>query len=319
MKKTAQIKIFTLSTFTLSLLIVPVFAQGIPETTRNMTISPPAIEKTLSPGDKTEGILKIINDGTNELVFTVSVQDYIVEDAKGTPVFLPEDTLSNKYSAANWIAVIPRNITVKPKEKIELNYYLQIPQDARPGGHYAGIIFKPTTTMEVKGTGAAVNTQIGSLFYVNIKGPISESAGVAKFFSNWFNEYGPVKLSTQIKNNGDLHITPQGKITVTNIFGQKVETQELSSHNIFPGGVVRDFENSVGRKWMFGPYKASLLASYGVNNNLPLSATVTFWVIPWKIILLVVLTTAAVALGVLYLKKRKKKAKLAELSKQHQE
>ena len=45
--------------------------------------------------------------------------------------------------------------------------------------------------------------QVGTLFYVTVNGPITENATVSKFFANPFQEYGPVKVLTQIKNMGD--------------------------------------------------------------------------------------------------------------------
>ena len=48
---------------------------------------------------------------------------------------------------------------------------------------------------------------------------------------------------------------------------------------------------------MIGPYKAVLMASYGVNNNLPLTATVYFWVFPWRIALVITLAIIAIILG----------------------
>jgi membrane protein implicated in regulation of membrane protease activity len=84
------------------------------------------------------------------------------------------------------------------------------------------------------------------------------------------------------------------------------KTQALTSYNIFPGA-ARDFENTFGAQtFMFGRYKAVLLASYGVNDNLPLTATLYFWVIPWRLILVIILIAIAVILGTIYFKKRKK-------------
>ena len=144
---------------------------------------------------------------------------------------------------------------------------------------------------------------MGSLFYLNVSGPINEKAKVSKFATNSFAEYGPVKILTQIKNMGDLHILPQGKITVTGLLLK--ESQDLVSQNIYPE-TARDFENSFGSTLMLGRYKAELIGSYGQENNLPLVATMYFWVFPWKLVLIIVLVIVAVVLGRLYYKKRLK-------------
>ncbi|MGA2911654.1 MAG: hypothetical protein ABSE17_03405 [Candidatus Levyibacteriota bacterium] len=278
----------------------PALAQ---ETTRTVTISYPTIAQKLDAGGQAEGITKVTNRSDTTLTFKLGVQDFIVTDTIGTPEFLPPGTLNDKYSAAAWIGATPDTFTLKPGDSQTINYYIQVPQNARPGGHYAALVYSPVVDKTVSGSGSTINSQLGSLFYITINGPIHEQALVSKFFANPFQEYGPVNVLTQLKNLGDLHITPQGTITVTGLFFN--QTQNLPTHNIFPEA-ARDFSNTFGQSLMIGPYKAVLLASYGTNNNLPLMATVSFWVFPWRITLVIVLAIVALILGALYLKKRKK-------------
>lgn len=296
---------------TLSIVFTVVGTATAQELQRTFTVVNPAIVQNLNPGTSAEGVTKVINESNVPLTFTIGVQDYIVADNKGTPNLLPPNTLNNKYSAAAWIGVSPSTFTIKPGEKQTINYYIQIPRDAKPGGHYAALVYQPKVDITANATGGVVNTQIGSLFYVTVKGPVKEQASFVKFFSNSFQEYGPVKILTQIKNNGDLHITPTGNITLTGLFKNSTyafNDQKKSSTpigNIFPE-TVRDFETSVGSSLMIGRYKAVLLASYGINNNLPLTATLYFWVFPWRLALVIILIIVALILGWMYWKKRKK-------------
>jgi len=224
------------------LLIGSILAQraSAQEFVRTMTITPPTASYTLEPGGKTEGQMKIINDSSAPLTFSVNVQDYIVVDTIGTPNILPPNTLNSKYSAAAWMGVTPNKFTVQPGQRQVVEFFIQVPPDAKPGGHYAAAIYTPETKGG-KETGATVNAQIGTLFYLTIKGPIKEQAEISKFLTNSFQEYGPVKILTQIKNLGDLHITPKGTIAVSGLFYNK--TQDLPTHNIFPE-TARDFENT---------------------------------------------------------------------------
>jgi hypothetical protein len=275
------------------------FAQ---EQIRTFTIVPPTLQQNLKPGDKAEGTLKVINDSTNPLTFTATLQDFVVNDNIGTPQLLPPNTLSNKYSAATWIGVDIPDFTIKPHDKQLLTYFMQIPQDARSGGHYAAVVYKPSSPIAVNGTGTAVSTIVGTLFYIDVAGNIKESAQVTKFSANGFSENGPVNIDTQIRNLGDLHIQPRGTITLTNMIGQKVGQQSLPSHNIFPQ-VARDYSNTFGSHWMFGRYKAELNTNYGRLYNLSLMSTLYFWVIPWKVILIIILVLVALILGYKMLKK----------------
>jgi hypothetical protein len=80
----------------------------------------------------------------------------------------------------------------------------------------------------------------------------------------------------------------------------------LKEQNIFPGGVARDYNNLVGGKFMLGKYNAQLMATYGKNNDKVLIASVSFWVFPWKLTIIIILIIIAIILGVKFYKKSKK-------------
>jgi hypothetical protein len=296
-KKKLLLFSFLIATFCL-LLTTAVKAQ---ETQRTVTVINPAIEISLPPGGYTEGKTAVINDSSAPVTFNLGLQDYIVTDTIGTPNLLPPNTLNSKYSAAAWIVLDPSTFTLNPQERKTVNYYLRVPKNASPCGHYAAIVYSPVGQAGA-GSGTNVQAKIGSLFYITVAGKCVENAQVSKFYVNPFSEYGPVNVLTQIKNLGNLHISPKGSITVSGLFYNQSKT--LESHNIFPE-TARDFVNTFGQTFMIGRYQATLLGSYGVNNNMPLIASVSFWVFPWRIALVIILAIIAVILGVLYLRKRK--------------
>ncbi len=280
-----------------------IFAQ---ETTRSITIVPPANEFKVNPGDKQEGTLKVVNNSNAPLTFTAVVRDFIVDDTIGTPKLLADDTLSKKYSAASWIAVSPNSFTIPAGKTQILNYYLQVPIDARPGGHYAGVVYEPQELLGVKGTGTGVQTHLGTLYYVRVNGDIVENAAVKKFApEHKFIEYGPATILTQIYNGSDAHIRPQGQLQIKNLIGQTIFTSKLEGHNIFPEA-ARDFTTKIGKKLMFGIYTVELQATYGTNNNLTLFGSTNFVVFPWKIAIVVALAVAVVILLVILFRRKKR-------------
>ncbi len=298
----------TLAVVSLSLLTMVGIKYAHAQQAITFTISPPVINATLNPGDKSEGVMKIINDTNQTQNYTVSVQDFIVDNSQGIPHILPPDTLPQKYSAASWIGVDNPSLSVPAHTRVTFNYFIQTPANARPGGHYAAALIGPDTSSTLSNSGTGVSGKIGTLFYIDINGNIVEHADVAAFQANGFQEYGPVTINTLIRNQGDLHITPLGTITLKDMLGRVVATEKLDQHNIFPGGIARAYQNVFGQnQFMIGPYTAKLAATYGRNNNLPLVATLTFWVFPWKVVTLVILILIALILAVKVLRSRKGK------------
>ena len=274
------------------------------QSVRTMTVVPPTVQLELEPGETAEGTMKLINDSDQLLNMSVLMQDFIVDNKQSVPNILPPDALSNKYSASAWIGIDQMLFTIQPAQTQNLRYYVQVPANARPGGHYAASIFSPRTDATGAGTGAVVNSQIGTLFYITVKGPVVQNAKVEKFTAPGFSEYGPVKITTEIKNNSDIHIQPNGIIEIKNMLGQTKEKLPVTGKNIFPEA-VREMISEAGKgKFMIGRYTATLNAFYGSNHDLPLVATVAFWVFPWKIFVVIILALIAVVLGYLAMKKR---------------
>jgi len=311
--QTKRIAYCVLLFLTLSLaLYVWRLKQVSAENVRSFTISPPTLNLTLKPGRKTEKSIKITNQSEETQEFTVTTVDFIVTDKSGTPELLPVGTLrDNKYAASHWVMASPDYLTVPPGKSATTTLYIQVPADARPGGRYVAVAFHPKGGTGPEGSGAAINTVIGSLVYLTVSGPTKESATVTAFSVPLFSEYGPIKLTTEIKNLGDIHITPKATVEIKNLLGQKVFSSALENLNIFPG-TSRIYTNFWGQKWLLGRYSANLSGYYGQKNNLPLMATATFWVIPYKLISIVVLAVVIAVIAFYYFKKRQEPEEVKE-------
>src|SRR3989344_6051597 len=130
MKKTNLKKIFLfLILYSFFFILSSKAHTQMPTGIRSITISPPSIELDLNPGEKTEGVLRILNRSEEAVTFNVGVRDYVVNDNMGTPVLLPDDSVSDKFSAAAWITAVPNTFTIQPKQRQELSYYLEVPSD----------------------------------------------------------------------------------------------------------------------------------------------------------------------------------------------
>lgn len=285
-----------------------IFAQTQEENSRTIIISPPTVSDSFDPGSNKEGKMKLTNtSATDTLTFKAVIRDFIVEDTIGTPVIDSQSPLKEKYAASSWVGVYPSTFTVAPGQTQEISYYIQVPEDARPGGRYAAVVYEPQERLGVEGTGTGVETHIGTLFVFRINGDIVENATVKSFTSDKkVYEYGPATLLAQIANFSDSHIRPQGTVAVKNLFGQTIDSVGLSEHNIFPEA-SRDLTSTVGRKYMFGMYTAELRATYGTNNNLTLFASTTFFVLPWKIMAIVGLIIVIIILLIVFWRKKRKK------------
>lgn len=283
--------------------------QAYAQASRSFTISPPSIKFSLKPGQKAEKIIKITNNSSEPIEFVANIVDFVVKDKDGTPELIPAGVImDNKFAASSWSAVLPDSFMVQPGKKETVTLYLQVPGDSRPGGRYLSVAFRPIGGGNLENSGAAVNTVVGSLVYLTVEGKMKEGARVTKFSAPPFSEYGPIDITTEIQNSGDLHIAPKGTIVVKGLFGGKYYSGALQTLNIFPG-TSRIYTNQVPKKWLVGRFRASLTGYYGTNNNLPLNAGMVFWVIPYKIIGAILLGVTLTVVLILHLQKKQEEKK----------
>jgi len=281
---------------------------------------PPRLEVTVKPDGVVTEIVKVRNESNQERIISTEIRDFIVTDNIGTPVILNNlDDSSNRWAASNWIQISPTSVKLKPGETKNLSLTVLPPKNALPGGHYAMIIYGPDKASSINSTGASIQANVGTLIYITIPGNIKENAIVQSFTAPKFSEFGPINFNATIKNSSDIHIQPVGAITIKNWFGFKTAQLALEPTNIFPY-TSRDFQNTLNKKWLFGRYQANFQAIYGTTGAL-VSATIFFWVIPWRLLILTLVALAIIVTIVILTKNKPKNTpdssgEVAELEKE---
>lgn len=257
-----------------------------------LIVSPVVREVSVSPGQSFDDTVKITNITSKTLTITTEIKDFTAgADESGEPQILDDTALSN-YSAKSWVNTV-KSFKLGANETMEVDYTINVPSNATPGGHYAALLFTFTNGEVEEGVGAV--GKIGPLLLINVTGNEIVSAKIAEFSINkgMFASYEPAEFITRVQNDGNTHVKPTGAITITNAFGKEVASLTVNedSGNVLPGS-VRKFVNEFETKGRFGWYTAKLNLTYGGSSVL--QKNITFYVIPWKetavvVIVLVVL------------------------------
>lgn len=175
--------------------------------------------------------IKVVNTSQEPLTLYSSKEDFIAWDDSGTPKFVPlEDQVNGEYSMSNWIVIEDQNITLAPGESREINFSINIPNNAEPGGHYAAIFFSPWVP---GGSQVAVVQRLWVLILVNVPGDVKIAGDVTKFELGTKEEKTftpntkfptlPVVFQTTFENSGNIHLKPTGKITLVDEDGKTLK------------------------------------------------------------------------------------------------
>ena len=290
---------------TTCIVLHPAYAQSIIP----LQVSPARQELLVNPGETTSFTIRLYNFDTSPILGGIHVNDFIVKN-HAKPIFIEDvNQASPKYSASRWITNNYDTISIPAQEKQSLVMNITVPADAKPGGRYLAVYFEPTSKVPSAGdlgaisqeAGSAIAPRIASLVYIRVKGPIHEEASIIRFFAPFFQEYGPITVTTSILNNGDYHINPRGILAAENMLGSSIQQSLLKEQNIFPES-SSDYQTTIGEKWMVGRYKIDLTTSYGEQGK-ALSRSIYVWVFPWKLALVILLGLILLMLMVKYVGK----------------
>lgn len=291
----------SLAAIFLSLVLFPSVASA----NNSIIAIPPRLDLLTDPGKTVTATLKIHNDFDIQELFTIDVQDFVVIDNIGTPI--PVNASNNRWALRKWITA-PDVIPVDAHATQTLSISIKVPMNALPGGHYAMITYQPHGDInpgELKSTGNLIAQRVGTLIYLQVSGAINEKASVIQFKIPKFQEQGPVEIAGLVENNSDIHVNPQGSITIFNPLNTKVAELPLEIGNIFPEA-SRGFTTNWNQKWGWGRYRADLNLAYGNTGGL-IAATVFFWLFPIRLVIYSLIGIISILAILILLGKRNKK------------
>ncbi|GEM_PF-4269715 len=315
----------------------PIFAQ------RGVTIGPLVVDKgTVDPGTTFEEVIRIHNEMSTNRPAKVGFYDVepFGEEGRFKVIEDKDVEIDKRISMKSWVTLEAEQITLPPGEEIrwkEFKVTVHVPADALPGVHYGMLLITPDASKaldEMQSSGMVLQQRQGSAFILNIAGDVKEEGTVTEFSVNpSFSEYPPINFLARIQNNGTNYIKPVGTITIKNVFGFVTDTipfnqkDDQESKRALPN-MIRKFEETWNNAWLtytekeglkvdwtkfpllrMGPYTAVLDATYGAQGNKTLTASVGFWVLPWKLLLmLVALIIIIFSLFTLFIALMKKRA-----------
>ena len=271
--------------------------------TRIPLVVAPARQTVAIDSGKTENLqIKFFNESTTPVAGNLKAVDFIVTGNDGSPILL-EDQIND------WVKLPYDKASIASGDVLRVNFKVNVPKDAQPGGRYVAIIFEQTGQISQSSADESVSLispRIVGLLSIRVNGPVIESSFVNVFKTPKFLEFGKIPVYFEILNKGGYHINPKGQVTLTNWLGKEIERVTLEDKNIFPDA-KRLYETKLGQTWMFGKYKVGLTANYG-DTGKTLLAESYIWVMPVTVIVTIIFFILILIL-LAYLITRKVKAK----------
>lgn len=294
------LKPIVITFFILGIFILPDFSSAYTKTKIDITaqndfvVEPGKTEIFINPGETVTKNITITNRIDKTVKFKLTTEDMTGTDDPQAPIQLLGDDVG-PYSLKNLIIPEINEFSLALGEKINIPVTISVPLDAEPRGYYGALIvsnepevLEGEQSKETQGK-ARLISRIGSLFLLRINGEGQESGALENFKiigpAKAFYESRPKGFEISFKNDGNVHLVPHGMVTIKNTLGKEVGKIPVDAYFSLPDSIrYREvlWEEGSG----LGRYTASLslYPGYGNNNE---EATLSFWIIPWKILIAV--------------------------------
>jgi hypothetical protein len=315
--------------FSISLAPHPSHAQDLPNRDVNLFTSPLPINLSMAPGTETTTDIRVKNGNDVTEKLKVSLMKFSAYGEEGKPALAEREPGDDYF---DWVSFNTPTFEAPPNEWKTIKMTIDAPKSAAFGYYYA-VVFSRANEPKKADPGNVLLGSTAVLVLVDVKSPNAKRSLQLLSFSadKRSYEFLPANFKVRLHNNGNVHLLPRGNIYIKR--GNKVianltvnaqggyilpnsnRVYEASWNDGFPvyknkeaggkvltsedGKPIRDLEWNFSRlpKLKFGHYKAQLLMAYdNGKQDVPLEATLSFWVVPWRI--LAVLLVVAILAGI---------------------
>jgi len=258
------------------------------------TVTPPLFQLGLTPSETWTSAIRVVNNNPYDITIYAEAVGFRATGETGRPQFL-DTTLAlggnrepDQSTLVGWLTLPQGAITIPREQTYSLPVAITVPPDAAPGGHYAAVLIGNTPPATGgQSSELAVSSSIASLFMLRVAGDVLEEGRIREFSTNRsFYEEAHAKLRLRFENRGNVHLQPQGDITIYNMWGKErgyIPVNQARGYGSVLPGSVREFAftwSSEHGLWDVGRYRAEATIGYGGEKKTFVQSTTYFWVLP---------------------------------------
>jgi len=255
----------------------------------DFVVGPGRVELTVRPGETVVRDITLTNRISDNRRFELLVEDVAGTSDGGSVQLLGSER--GPYTLKDYISFPGNEVLLDLGERARIPVTITIPADAEPGGRYGSVLI---TTVRDDGTEAdesapatrsPIIARLGILFFITIPGDIERSGSMidlTKIGNPLWYEEGPIALGISFENTGSVHLNPYGELRVKNMFGEEVGFMEIDPWFVLPKS-MRTREIMWDREFLLGRYTATVALNRGYDDRVD-EQTITFWVLPWKVV-----------------------------------
>jgi hypothetical protein len=308
-------------------------AAATPPSNFDLQITPSPLVATIDPGTQTQLSIKMYNTGTDTENLRIDARSFSFNSNNG------QVSLNDSSSApaiAPFIHFSAQTFSIQAGQWLTENININLPKSAGFSYSFA-LVISPQSQQSVS-SGRSIKGSLADFALINVNRPgATSNLKVVSFTSmKQIYQYLPATLSVRLKNIGNTIVQPYGNIFIGRSSNAKhpIATLPVNSEKeyILPGTArtvttqwndgfasYQTTQSPSGNsaqhlvlnwsklsEFRIGKYTAQLVAVYNDGTyDVPIEGSVSFWVIPWLPIIVLVIILIALWYAAHWLGKRR--------------
>lgn len=223
-------------------------------------------------------------------------------------------TMTDRTQMADWITIKEPTGTLVPNETKEIEFTVQVPEDAPGGGQYAAIMVGSDNENGTYENMKVTNVlEIASIVYAKVEGEIVHEGGVLENNVPGFLVNPPAMVSTLIDNTGNMHEAADIVVTAQNVFTGEVLVSPDLDNGTRRELIMPDSTKFVSMEIDDLPLVGIVKVTQSVYYNSEVSMVEKNLIIcPIWFLALVLLTVSAIVIKVVKTVRKHKKKKMVQ-------
>jgi hypothetical protein len=300
----------------------------------SLTTSPIADNLSIQPGTSATSTLQVMNDGTQAVQITTKVETF---SSYGTAGEAKISVPAANDPSTSWVHLAQTSFVAQPGVWISDKLTIDLPKTATLGYYYA-ILFQPQLkfTPTTPSTNVVTGTNAVLVLVDTHSSGEKRQLSIAKFsVSQQLYEFLPATFTVTVHNDGNIFAPPEASIFISrndnftsdlavldvnkgagnvlpysNRVFQAVwsdgfpvnQTKTVDGQPLFnKGQPVQQLNWNFAKlgSFRFGKYYAKLTLVYNDGTrDIPIVSVVSFWVIPWKLLIGALFVLAILLFGI---------------------
>lgn len=188
-------------------------------------------EYQLRPGQTLRDMVSVSNVTDHDMTFKMYPAD--AYDTPSDAAFALKLQTDEQTDAGSWIKLGYDTLTVPANSRADLVFEINVPTDASPGDHTAGILAEDASPPDPgQQTGVAIQRRVGTRVYIRVQGPMNPQLTVTEIGLKKkqalfppFSGTGNLDVGYIVTNTGNIRMSgAKATLKLKGLFGRTLKT-----------------------------------------------------------------------------------------------